>query len=106
MLREESQFLGAVVSCEAEAKGILVWIRDGSVLDFIQCKSFARICEERIPQLQKIISKVSPEMLAEMIGTTRSRVNFSMNKFRKLGFIHYNGSPHVDNSLLNVALHE
>jgi len=55
---------------------------------------------------QKIISKVSQEMLAEMIGTTRSRVNFFMNKFRKLGFIHYNGGLHVDNSLLNVVLHE
>lgn len=55
---------------------------------------------------QKIISKVSQGMLAEMIGTTRSRVNFFMNKFRKLGFIHYNGGLHVDNSLLSVVLHE
>ena len=41
-----------------------------------------------------------------MIGTTRSRVNFFMNKFRKLGFIHYNGGLHVDTSLLSVILHE
>ena len=55
---------------------------------------------------QKVIVKVSQEMLAEMIGTTRPRVNFFMNKFRKLGFIQYNGEIHVDNSLLSVVLHE
>ncbi len=57
-------------------------------------------------QPQKMIPKVSQEMLAEMIGTTRSRVNFFMNKFRKLGFIHYNGGLQVHNSLLSVVLHE
>jgi hypothetical protein len=45
-------------------------------------------------------------MLAEMIGTTRPRVNFFMNKFRKLGFIQYNGEIRVNNSLLSVVLHE
>ncbi len=45
-------------------------------------------------------------MLAEMIGTTRSRVNLFMNKFRKLGFIHYNGGLEVHGSLLSVVLHE
>ena len=45
-------------------------------------------------------------MLAEMIGTTRSRVRFFMNKFRKLGFIEYNGGMHVHSSLLNVVLHD
>ena len=55
---------------------------------------------------QKVIPKVSQEMLAEMIGTTRSRVNFFMNKFRKLGFIQYNGEIHVNNSLLSVVLHD
>jgi CRP/FNR family cyclic AMP-dependent transcriptional regulator len=45
-------------------------------------------------------------MLAEMIGTTRSRVNFFMNKFRKLGFIKYNGGLHINTSLLSVVLHE
>jgi CRP/FNR family transcriptional regulator, cyclic AMP receptor protein len=45
-------------------------------------------------------------MLAEMIGTTRSRVKFFMNKFRKLGFIHYNGETQVDDSLLSVILDE
>jgi len=57
-------------------------------------------------QPQKMLPKVSQEMLAEMIGTTRSRVNFFMNKFRKLGFIRYNGGLHVDSSLLSVVLHE
>jgi len=58
--------------------------------------------------LHKTLPKVSQEMLAEMIGTTRSRVNFFMNKFRKLGFIRYtNGSKiQIDNSLLNVVLHD
>ena len=55
---------------------------------------------------QKILHKVSQGMLAEMIGTTRSRVNFFMNKFRKLGFIQYNGEIHVNDSLVNVILQE
>jgi len=57
-------------------------------------------------QPQKMLPKVSQEMLAEMIGTTRSRVNFFMNKFRKLGFIQYNGGLHVHSSLLSIVLHE
>jgi CRP/FNR family transcriptional regulator, cyclic AMP receptor protein len=58
-------------------------------------------------QPQKMLPKVSQEMLAEMIGTTRSRVNFFMNKFRKLGFIQYNnGGLQVHNSLLTAVLHE
>jgi CRP/FNR family cyclic AMP-dependent transcriptional regulator len=57
-------------------------------------------------QPQKMLPKVSQEMLAEMIGTTRSRVNFFMNKFRKLGFIRYNGGLHINTSLLSVVLHE
>src|SRR5271157_4446408 len=55
---------------------------------------------------QDVLPKVSQEMLAEMIGTTRSRVNFSMNKFRKLGFIEYNGKIRVNKSLLSVVLHD
>jgi CRP/FNR family transcriptional regulator, cyclic AMP receptor protein len=55
---------------------------------------------------QKVVAKISQETLAEMIGTTRSRVNFFMNKFRKLGFIRYNGGLHIDSSLLSVVLHE
>jgi CRP/FNR family cyclic AMP-dependent transcriptional regulator len=55
---------------------------------------------------EPVVPKVSQEMLAEMIGTTRSRVSFFMNKFRKLGFVHYNGGLHVHSSLLNVVLHD
>jgi CRP/FNR family cyclic AMP-dependent transcriptional regulator len=57
-------------------------------------------------KLQRVLPKVSQEMLAEMVGTTRSRVNFFMNKFRKLGFIKYNGGLQIDNSLLSVVLHD
>ena len=59
-----------------------------------------------LDQPQKVLPKVSQEMLAEMIGTTRPRVNFFMNKFRKLGFIKYNGEIRVNNSLLSVVLHD
>jgi CRP-like cAMP-binding protein len=55
---------------------------------------------------ETVIAKVSQETLAEMIGTTRSRVNFFMNKFRKLGFIEYNGDIEIHSSLLNVILHD
>lgn len=53
-----------------------------------------------------VLPKVSQEVLAEMVGTTRSRVNFFMNKFRKLGFIDYNGGIKVHDSLLTVVLHD
>lgn len=55
---------------------------------------------------ENVIPKISQEVLAEMIGTTRSRVNFFMNRFRKLGFIKYNGGLEVHSSLLNVVLHD
>ncbi|MEO6307285.1 MAG: Crp/Fnr family transcriptional regulator [Nitrospiraceae bacterium] len=55
---------------------------------------------------EPVIAKVSQETLAEMIGTTRSRVSFFMNKFRKLGFIDYNGGLYVHSSLLNIVLHD
>ena len=55
---------------------------------------------------ESIVPKISQETLADMIGTTRSRVSFFMNKFRKLGFIHYNGGLQVHSSLLNVVLHD
>src|SRR6202790_1054439 len=55
---------------------------------------------------ESVIPKVSQETLAEMIGTTRSRVNFFMNKFRKLGLIDYNGHLEIHSSLLNVVLHD
>ena len=57
-------------------------------------------------QPDKVVPKVSQEVLAEMIGTTRSRVNLFMNKFKKLGFIKYNGGLHIDSSLLSVVLHD
>jgi len=57
-------------------------------------------------QPQGVLPSVSQEMLAEMIGTTRPRVNFFMNKFRKLGFIKYNGGLHINSSLLSVVLHD
>jgi CRP-like cAMP-binding protein len=64
----------------------------------------ARYGKEDKPQ--GVLSKISQETLAEMIGTTRSRVNFFMNKFRKLGFIKYNGGLQINTSLLSVVLHE
>jgi len=55
---------------------------------------------------QRILPKISQETLAEMIGTTRSRVNFFMNKFKKMGFIKYNGGLQINASLLSVVLHD
>ncbi|MHB8616538.1 MAG: Crp/Fnr family transcriptional regulator [Candidatus Acidiferrales bacterium] len=57
-------------------------------------------------QPQKVLPNVSQETLAEMIGTTRPRVNLFMNKFKKMGFIKYNGGLHISRSLLSVVLHE
>jgi CRP/FNR family cyclic AMP-dependent transcriptional regulator len=62
----------------------------------------ANVAPDNEPEM---IAKISQETLAEMIGTTRSRVSFFMNKFRKLGFITYNGSIKVHRSLLNAVLH-
>lgn len=64
----------------------------------------ARYGQEDKPQ--RMLPKISQEMLAEMVGTTRSRVNFFMNKFRKLGFIKYNGGLQINTSLLSVVLHD
>jgi len=55
---------------------------------------------------EKVIPEISQETLAEMIGTTRSRVSFFMNRFRKMGFIKYNGTMQIHSSLLNVILHD
>ena len=55
---------------------------------------------------ETVIPKISQETLAEMIGTTRSRVSFFLNRFRKLGFVHYNGGLHVHSSLLSIVLHD
>jgi CRP-like cAMP-binding protein len=64
----------------------------------------ARYGKDDQPQL--VLPKVSQETLAEMIGTTRSRVNVFMNKFKHLGFIKYSGNLQIDKSLLSVVLHE
>jgi CRP/FNR family transcriptional regulator, cyclic AMP receptor protein len=64
----------------------------------------ANFGKEGKPEL--VIPKVSQETLAEIVGTTRSRVSFFMNRFRKLGFIKYNGGLEVHSSLLNVILHD
>jgi CRP/FNR family transcriptional regulator, cyclic AMP receptor protein len=64
----------------------------------------AHFGKEGVPET--VIPKISQETLAEMIGTTRSRVSFFMNRFRKMGFIHYNGGLQVHSSLLNVVLHD
>ena len=55
---------------------------------------------------ETVIPKISQETLAEIVGTTRSRVSFFMNRFRKLGFIEYNGGLKVHSSLLNIVLHD
>ena len=64
----------------------------------------ARYGKEEKPH--RVLPKISQETLAEMVGTTRSRVNFFMNKFRKLGFIEYNGELKVNDSLISVVLHD
>ena len=64
----------------------------------------ARFGKEGVPEA--VVPKIRQETLAEMVGTTRSRVSFFMNRFRKLGFIHYNGGLEVHSSLLNVVLHD
>jgi CRP/FNR family cyclic AMP-dependent transcriptional regulator len=55
---------------------------------------------------ERVIAKISQETLAEMIGTTRSRVSFFMNRFRKMGLIDYNGHLEIHSSLLDVVLHD
>ncbi len=64
----------------------------------------AHFGKEGVPET--VVPKISQKTLAEMIGTTRSRVSFFMNRFRKLGFIHYNGGLEVHSSLLNIVLHD
>jgi len=64
----------------------------------------AHFGKEGVPET--VVPKISQETLAAMVGTTRSRVSFFMNRFRKLGFIHYNGGLQVHSSLLNVVLHD
>jgi CRP/FNR family transcriptional regulator, cyclic AMP receptor protein len=64
----------------------------------------ARYGKAEVPH--RVLPKISQEALAEMVGTTRSRVNFFMNKFRKLGFIEYNGGLKINDSLMSIVLHD
>ena len=64
----------------------------------------ARYGKEDTPQHE--LPRLSQETLAEMVGTTRSRVNFFMNKFRRLGFLEYNGGLKINSSLLSIVLHD
>ena len=64
----------------------------------------ARYGKEDVPQ--RALPKLSQETLAEMVGTTRSRINFFMNKFRRLGFIEYNGGLKINSSLISIVLHD
>ena len=82
------------ISCSIQAKS--AWP---------DCSCFWRT-SARTRSQNRVIAKISQETLAEMIGTTRPRVSFFMNKFRKLGFIDYNGGITVNPSLLDVVLHE
>ena len=80
------------------------WPTIGSIVKRLKPSGKVPFTTVQLPE--PIIAKIRQETLAEMIGTTRSRVSFFMNKFRKLGFIHYNGSIEVHSSLLNLILHE
>ena len=110
MLREESAFSARFISFLLNRD-----IRTGETLvDTLFSPSEKRLArvllllanfgKESKPDV--VIAKISQETLAEMIGTTRSRVSFFMNKFRKMGFIEYNGGLHVNSSLLNIVLHD
>ncbi len=96
---------GAVVTwplaARAQRLDRLIQARSDSRAFFLLLAHFGK---EGIPQ--PILSDISQATLAEMIGTTRSRVSYFMNKFRKLGLISYNGKIEVHNSLLNAVLHE
>jgi CRP-like cAMP-binding protein len=91
---------------EVHAAGLFLYGRKGIgiKMDDLFNELLANFGKEGRPE--PIVGKFSQETLAEMIGTTRSRVSFFMNKFRKLGFIEYNGKLEVHNSLLNVVLHD
>ena len=84
-----NEFLGFVVSEKRLARTLLLLARYG-----------------KADTTPRVLPKLSQETLAEMVGTTRSRVNFFMNKFRKLGLIEYNGGLKVNSSLLSIVLHD
>ena len=76
----------------------------GGVANVTDATNITNFGKEGKPE--PVVPKISQEMLAEMIGTTRSRVSFFMNRFRELGFIHYNGGLQIHSSLLHVVLHD
>ena len=57
-------------------------------------------------KMQKVVAPISQEVMAARVGTTRSRINYFMNKFRKTGFIEYNGKLKINSSLLSIVLHD
>jgi len=83
----------------ASLRWVVIWRRLARVLLLL-----AHFGKEGVPET--VVPRISQETLAEMVGTTGSRVSFFMNRFRKLGFIHYNGGLQVHSSLLNVVLHD
>jgi len=108
LLREEPQFSELFIAYLLTRNGriqedLIDQLFNSSEKRLARLLLLANFGKDGSPQL---ISNISQETLAEMIGTTRSRVSFFMNKFRKLGLISYNGKIEVHNSLLNAVLHE
>jgi CRP/FNR family cyclic AMP-dependent transcriptional regulator len=110
VLREEKEFAGRFIqymltrNAKAEADLVDQLFNSTEKRLARALLILARYGEEGEPET--IVAKISQETLAELVGTTRSRVNFFMNKFRKLGFIQYDGTIQVHRSLLNVVLHD
>ena len=98
-------FLARVLAAKTRVEQTLVThIFDNSEVRLAKTLlNLAKFAEQDFPE--KVIEKLSQETLAQMIGTTRSRVNHFMNKFRRLGYVEYNGDIHVRRSLINVVLH-
>ena len=90
----------AVIFAQGDPADSVMYIQKGGV----KISVLSRYGMDDLPQ--GVLPHLSQETLAEMIGTTRSRVNFFMNKFRKLGFIEYNGGLKINAALLSVVLHE
>ena len=111
-VRPDSQLSQTGVAVEKGTKAVISvnFSVDGgrtfNTLTYGRISLLAHFGKEGVPET--VIPKISQETLADMIGTTRSRVSFFMNKFRKLGFVNYNGGsgPQVHTSLLNVVLHD
>jgi len=101
-------------SGDAESLRTVICIGSGAEIDQLFNSSEKRLARALLllanfgkeGRPEPIIAKISQETLADMVGTTRSRVSFFMNKFRQLGFIEYNGNLVVNSSLLSVVLHD